>query len=113
MPYKYGTIENNKIKTKKIINLETDSIRFYSICDSCVNRIEIVGIGEVSKDIDFYIIWILTGWGKSGLFLGFSANLKLVKKQGGLAMIGSNWNRKGWQNWELEVIQKKRGKRGD
>ena len=45
-----------KEKTKKIINLETDSIRFYSICDSCVNRIEIVGIGEVSKDIDFYII---------------------------------------------------------
>ena len=45
-----------KEKTKKIINLDTDSIRFYSICDSCVNRIEIVGIGEVSKDIDFYII---------------------------------------------------------
>jgi len=45
-----------KEETKKIINLDTDSIRFYSICDSCVNRVEIVGIGEVSKDIDFYII---------------------------------------------------------
>ena len=45
-----------KEKTKKIIDLNTDSIRFYSICESCVSRIEITGVGEVSKDIDFYII---------------------------------------------------------
>jgi len=43
-------------KTKKIIDLNTDSIRFYPICENCVSRIEITGIGEVSKDIDFYII---------------------------------------------------------
>lgn len=45
-----------KEETKKIIDLNTDSIRFYLICESCVNRIEIIGTGEITKDIDFYII---------------------------------------------------------
>ena len=43
-------------ETKKIIDLNTDSVRFYSICENCVRKIEITGVGEVSKDIDFYII---------------------------------------------------------
>ncbi len=45
-----------KEKTKNIIDKEKDSIRFYIICESCLKKIEIIGIGEVTKDLDFYII---------------------------------------------------------
>ncbi len=45
-----------KEKTKNIIDKENDSIRFYIICEACLKKIEIIGIGEVTKDMDFYII---------------------------------------------------------
>jgi len=45
-----------KEKTKNIIDKEKDSIRFYIICEGCLKKIEIIGIGEVTKDLDFYII---------------------------------------------------------
>lgn len=49
-------LETIKKETKKIIDLSTDSIRFYSLCDSCLKKVEITGTGEITKDVDFYII---------------------------------------------------------
>ncbi|MCM8771962.1 MAG: CRISPR-associated endonuclease Cas2 [Candidatus Omnitrophica bacterium] len=45
-----------KEKIKEIIDKENDSIRFYIICEGCLKKIEIVGIGEVTRDLEFYII---------------------------------------------------------
>lgn len=48
----------NKLKNKieGIIEKEKDSIRIYRICENCQKLIEVIGEGEVSKDLDFYII---------------------------------------------------------
>ncbi|HOK56346.1 MAG TPA: CRISPR-associated endonuclease Cas2 [bacterium] len=45
-----------KEKTGEIIDKENDSIRFYIICEGCLKKVEIIGIGEITKDMDFYII---------------------------------------------------------
>jgi CRISPR-associated protein Cas2 len=45
-----------KEKTKNIIDKEKDSIRVYIICENCLKKIDIIGIGEVTRDLDFYII---------------------------------------------------------
>jgi len=41
---------------EKIINKTEDSIRVYYLCDSCLKKIEILGQGEVTKDLEVYII---------------------------------------------------------
>ncbi|MCS7179855.1 MAG: CRISPR-associated endonuclease Cas2 [bacterium] len=43
-------------KTSNIIDKKNDSIRFYKICEGCLKKIEIIGIGEVTKDLDFYVV---------------------------------------------------------
>jgi CRISPR-associated protein Cas2 len=45
-----------KEKTKNIIDKEKDSIRIYIICENCLKKIDIIGIGEITRDLDFYII---------------------------------------------------------
>ncbi|MCM8760084.1 MAG: CRISPR-associated endonuclease Cas2 [Candidatus Omnitrophica bacterium] len=40
----------------KIIENEKDSIRFYQLCESCLKKVEISGIGEITKDLEFYIV---------------------------------------------------------
>jgi CRISPR-associated protein Cas2 len=45
-----------KEKTKNIVNKEKDSIRIYIICENCLKKIDIIGIGEITRDLDFYII---------------------------------------------------------
>jgi len=54
-------IDNNQIKEiiqklSEIIEKEKDSIRIYRICEGCLKEITIIGSGEVTKDLDFYII---------------------------------------------------------
>ena len=39
----------------KVKLLENDSIRVYQICSDCSRKITIWGLGEVTKDKDFYI----------------------------------------------------------
>jgi CRISPR-associated protein Cas2 len=45
-----------KEKTKNIVDKEKDSIRIYIICENCLKKIDIIGIGEITRDLDFYII---------------------------------------------------------
>ena len=49
-------IEEIKEEAKKITDSNTDSIRFYFICENCVKKINILGIGELTTDLNFYII---------------------------------------------------------
>lgn len=48
----------NKLKNdfEKIIDKEKDSIRIYRLCENCQKLIEVIGEGEITKDLDFYII---------------------------------------------------------
>ncbi|HOC02805.1 MAG TPA: CRISPR-associated endonuclease Cas2 [Candidatus Ratteibacteria bacterium] len=41
---------------KKIIDETKDSIRFYFLCEICLKRIDIAGTGEITRDLEFYII---------------------------------------------------------
>ena len=43
-------------KLKNIIYDKEDSIRIYKICKECKKEIEILGIGNVLKDKDVYIL---------------------------------------------------------
>ncbi|MCX7706127.1 MAG: CRISPR-associated endonuclease Cas2 [bacterium] len=40
----------------KIIEAEEDSIRFYQLCENCLKRVEICGTGEITRDLEFYIV---------------------------------------------------------
>lgn len=45
-----------KNRISRYVNLEEDSIRIYKLCNSCLEKIEIIGQGEVLEDKDIYII---------------------------------------------------------
>ena len=54
-------IEEQQLKKIKelageIINFSEDSIRYYIICENCQKKINIMGIGEITSDVDFYVI---------------------------------------------------------
>ena len=54
-------IKQNELKElKKLLKsyklTGNDSIRLYQLCESCVNKIKIWGIGEVMKDKEIYIV---------------------------------------------------------
>lgn len=40
----------------KLIDADEDSIRFYSLCNTCSDSIVIMGLGIMSKDEEFWII---------------------------------------------------------
>ncbi|MCX8082691.1 MAG: CRISPR-associated endonuclease Cas2 [bacterium] len=42
--------------TKDIINEAEDSIRYYRLCEICLKKVDIAGNGEITKDMDFYIV---------------------------------------------------------
>lgn len=39
-----------------LIERQEDSLRFYNLCDSCLKKVNIQGIGEVTKDVEVYIV---------------------------------------------------------
>lgn len=49
-------LEEIKNITRDIIDEAEDSIRYYKLCESCLKKLEIAGSGEITKDMDFYII---------------------------------------------------------
>ena len=54
-------IETDQLKRLKerigrIINQEEDSVRIYSLCAACSEKIEIIGAGKVVQDPDVIII---------------------------------------------------------
>ena len=44
------------LSLERIIDPAEDSIRVYRICQECVKKISILGIGEITRDKDTYII---------------------------------------------------------
>jgi CRISPR-associated protein Cas2 len=38
------------------IDAETDSVRVYRLCAPCMDRIRVLGCGEVSEDADVYVV---------------------------------------------------------
>lgn len=40
----------------KIINPEEDSLRIYYLCEGCIKKVKLYGIGEVVRDQDIYIV---------------------------------------------------------
>ena len=39
-----------------IINESEDGIRIYRLCEKCMKTIRIIGVGEITRDRDFYIV---------------------------------------------------------
>jgi CRISPR-associated protein Cas2 len=42
-------------KLMKIIEISEDSTRFYKICGSCQEKIQVIGKGNITSDPDVYI----------------------------------------------------------
>jgi len=45
-----------KGKLEKIIDMENDSVRYYSLCQKCIGNIQISGWGTVLEDDDVIIV---------------------------------------------------------
>ncbi len=43
-------------KIDKVINQDDDSVGIYALCANCEKNISIMGIGEVTRDEEVYII---------------------------------------------------------
>lgn len=41
---------------KNIIKENEDSIRIYSLCNSCVKRVTVFGVGEITKEVEVYVV---------------------------------------------------------
>ena len=41
---------------RKSINEEEDGLRIYRVCAGCFKNIQVIGIGEVTRDRDIYIV---------------------------------------------------------
>lgn len=46
---------------RKLIDLQTDSVRIYLLDTQAIQRIQIVGIGQVSRDRAYYLIGAVGG----------------------------------------------------
>jgi CRISPR-associated protein Cas2 len=44
------------LKIEEIINEKEDSLRIYFLCSKCLKNIILKGKGEVTKDIDVYVV---------------------------------------------------------
>ena len=49
-------LDDLKKRLKKIIHEEEDSIRIYTLCKGCIERVEMMGEGKLTQDKDFYIV---------------------------------------------------------
>jgi CRISPR-associated protein Cas2 len=54
-------LENSQLKRmkeriKRIINQEEDSVRIYSLCAACSEKIDIIGYGKMVQDPDVIVI---------------------------------------------------------
>ena len=45
-----------KKRLEKKVHAEEDSIRYYNLCQSCLSKIEISGIGEVQREKSFFVV---------------------------------------------------------
>ncbi|HNS33531.1 MAG TPA: CRISPR-associated endonuclease Cas2 [bacterium] len=49
-------LEKIKVSAKSLIDLSTDSVRYYALCEACFKKVSILGAGEISSDPDFYVV---------------------------------------------------------
>lgn len=40
----------------KLIDEKEDSVRYYEICEACLDKVEIQGLGEISEDGEMWIV---------------------------------------------------------
>jgi len=45
-----------KDRLRGLIDTQHDSVRLYRLCSRCVSRVEVLGQGEVTEDVEFYIV---------------------------------------------------------
>lgn len=41
---------------KAIVHHKEDSVRYYSLCERCLPKVRIVGLGEVNRDNSFFVV---------------------------------------------------------
>ena len=51
-----GQLGSLKRRLRAEINLETDSLRFYSLCGTCSEKIEFLGNGTVGENEMYFIV---------------------------------------------------------
>ena len=51
-----GQFEEMRQRVTKEIDVEDDSVRYYSLCANCLNKIEISGLGKVIRDEPFFVV---------------------------------------------------------
>lgn len=44
---------------ESILETSADSMRYYILCESCLKKVDIIGTGEITTDLDFYVVWLL------------------------------------------------------
>ncbi|MCS7231165.1 MAG: CRISPR-associated endonuclease Cas2 [Elusimicrobiota bacterium] len=49
-------IEEILLQLESLIDKNEDSIRVYEVCECCLKKIKILGIGEVTKDLEVYVV---------------------------------------------------------
>ncbi|MBI4333810.1 MAG: CRISPR-associated endonuclease Cas2 [Chloroflexi bacterium] len=47
--------EKMRAKVKKIIDAEADGVRYYSLCQSCLPKVVIDGVGEVQREKPYFV----------------------------------------------------------
>jgi|LSQX01.1.fsa_nt_gb CRISPR-associated protein Cas2 len=41
---------------ESILETSADSMRYYILCESCLKKVDIIGTGEITTDLDFYVV---------------------------------------------------------
>lgn len=41
---------------KEVIKEDEDSVRVYMLCDSCVKKVKLLGVGDITKEVEVYIV---------------------------------------------------------
>ena len=49
-------IQKMTMELKDLLDEDEDSIRIYYLCDSCLKKTKVFGIGEITRDKEVYIV---------------------------------------------------------
>jgi len=45
-----------RLRLNGLVDINEDSIRIYPLCNECLGKVKIIGYGEVSGDVDAYVV---------------------------------------------------------
>jgi CRISPR-associated protein Cas2 len=45
-----------KRRVEKLVAKEEDSVRYYNLCQNCIGRVEICGLGEVQREKSLFVV---------------------------------------------------------